>query len=99
MDAKEAMKVVKSIKKTTQDYYDRHKGFYDMADVKEDVEKELAGINKAIEALEKQAPKEQGPSFWNSDRWSIMCPSCGAEIDDDSDFCKWCGQAIKNDKE
>ena len=45
---------------------------------------------------EKETPKEYGQVFWNSDRWSIMCPSCGAEIDDDSDFCKWCGQAIKN---
>ena len=48
---------------------------------------------------ERETPKEHGPVSWNIDRWSIHCPSCGAEIDDDSDFCKWCGQAIKIDKE
>ena len=90
MDAKEAIKVVKSIKQATQDYYDRHKGFYDMADVKEDVEKELAGINVAISALEKvetleaenvrlrekETPKE--PRYVKEGY--AYCPNCGDNV-------------------
>ena len=48
---------------------------------------------------EKETPKEHNQPRWNIDRWTINCPGCDGEIDDDSDFCKWCGQAIKNDKE
>ena len=94
MDAKEAIKVVKSIKQATQDYYDRHKGFYNTADAKEDVEKELAGINVAISALEKQIPKE--PIFDSGNR---LCGECNEIIKAYESHCPFCGQAINNDKE
>ena len=96
MDAKEAIKVVKSIKQATQDYYDRHKGFYDTADAKEDVEKELAGINVAISALEKQVPKVP---------IDYKCPCCGEsvfletragwyQVEHHLKVCENCGQKI-----
>ena len=92
MDAKEAIKVVKSIKQATQDYYDRHKGFYNTADAKEDVEKELAGINVAISALEKQIPKE--PIFDSGNR---LCGECSEIIKAYESHCPFCGQAIKKE--
>ena len=97
MDAKEAIKVVKSIKQATQDYYDRHKGFYDTADAKEDVEKELAGINVAISALEKvetleaenarlrekETPKK--PIMKEGNNRDLFCSICGARVSDVAD--------------
>ena len=102
MDAKEAIKVVKSIKQATQDYYDRHKGFYDTADAKEDVEKELAGINVAISALEKvetleaenarlrekETPKE--PIYVKEG--DAYCPICGDSVN------AWLGDQFISDE-
>ena len=84
MDAKEAIKILNSHPIWCSEY---------------PYQKCAEATDLGIEALEKQVPKEHKPERWNIDRWSIKCPSCGAEIDSDSDFCKWCGQAIKNDKE
>ena len=94
MDAKEAINILAKMQN------------YDSKENVEALEIAISALEK-VETLEaenarlreKETPKEHGPVSWNIDRWSIHCPSCDAEIDDDSDFCKCCGQAIKNDKE
>ena len=109
MDAKEAIKVVKSIKQATQDYYDRHKGFYDTADAKEDVEKELAGINVAISALEKvetleaenarlrekETPKAIKQRAYNFRGEEVgVCPN-NHKVQVYDNYCHICGQKLE----
>ena len=99
MDAKEAIKIVKGIKRNG--WWIFNKGvkteFCEVAISALEKVETLEAENARLR--EKETPKEHGPVSWNIDRWSIHCPSCDAEIDDDSDFCKCCGQAIKNVKE
>lgn len=65
-------------------------------------EHKIEFLKIAIEALEKQVPKEpnyEGDGYWDGelvyDTW--ICPNCGKyyEVDyDDYKYCPECGQAI-----
>lgn len=62
-------------------------------------------INKAIEALEKQAPKNPKVSYDNEFTDAdgnrgmcvrhIECPNCESELGYDTDYCSSCGQRIE----
>lgn len=90
MDAKEAIDRIKNGTGTFDEWHEARRLAISALKKVETIEAENARLR------EKETPKEHGPVSWNIDRWSIHCPSCDAEIDDDSDFCKCCGQAIKN---
>jgi len=58
----------------------------------------------AVEALEKQIPKE--PKYKEEDRfakncfaWYTYCPQCGCEINTGDMHCTQCGQAIDWEEE
>lgn len=99
MDAKEALKYFNFVVTLGRAYYPNSEAFKAHELAVEAFEKVEALEAENARLRERETPKEHGQVSWNIDRWSMHCPSCGAEIDDDSDFCKWCGQAIKNDKE
>ena len=62
-----------------------------------------SSIRTAIEALEKQVPKEpdyEGDGYWDGelvyDTW--ICPNCGKDYEvgyDNYKYCPECGQAIR----
>ena len=61
-------------------------------------------FDAAIEALEKQIPKE--PEYKEEDRfaknyfaWYTYCPQCGCEINTGDMHCTQCGQAIDWEEE
>lgn len=86
MDAKEAIKYFKFVVAMGQHYYPKATAFDSFA--------------VAIEALEKQVPKEvTDEGYWYDGHFVVGCPNCGETIGGFDKFCSYCGQAIKNDKE
>lgn len=54
----------------------------------------FARVDMAIEALEKQIPKETRLECDGLEQW-LVCPSCGdTGVEDARPYCKECGQAI-----
>lgn len=99
MDTKEALRYFNFVVTLGRAYYPNSEAFKAHELAVEAFKKVPTLEAENARLKEKEKPKEHGPVSWNIDRWSIHCPSCDAEIDDDSDFCKCCGQAINNDKE
>lgn len=87
MDAKEAKEAIKSLKQMKIQY------FCELF--------EHRALTLAIEALEKQVPKEIEDKFLSYDEAEKQefecgnCPTCGVVLSlDDGDHCFYCGQKI-----
>ena len=52
-------------------------------------------INMAIDALEKQIPKKPIEKFaFSDDIGAGLCPFCNEGVNEEMNFCSYCGQAI-----
>lgn len=79
MTNEEARKTLKEIKPIPID------GFKIIADA----------YDMAIEALEKQTPKKPIEKFaFSDDIEAGLCPLCNEGVNEEMDFCSYCGQAI-----
>ena len=64
----------------------------DCTDTQHDFVKE---IKIAIEALEKQVPKKAIEKYTDYDGSEAgLCPFCNEGVDEEMNFCSYCGQAI-----
>ena len=64
----------------------------DCTDKQHDFVKE---IKIAIEALEKQVPKKAIEKYTDYDGSEAgLCPFCNEGVDEEMNFCSYCGQAI-----
>ena len=89
MDAKEAIEEIKSIKQRTQNYYDRHKDFFNIEGTKKETENELNSLSLAISALEKvetleaenaRLKEKETPKKANDQYGYYYCPQCHNQI-------------------
>lgn len=56
----------------------------------------LSALESCKKAAQKQIPQELSPLLSDDGlRWK--CPVCGKLVDDDANYCKFCGQAICDD--
>ena len=52
-------------------------------------------VNLALEALEKQIPKEPIEKFaFSDDIGTGLCPFCNEGVNEEMNFCSYCGQAL-----
>ena len=52
-------------------------------------------IDMAINTLEKQIPKEPIEKFaFSDDIGAGLCPFCNEGVDEEMNFCSYCGQAL-----